>query len=1503
MKRFFAMVLSLALVLGLVPAVSVAAAPGVCQACGTTPTWEVMPTNWKAKPTGHYHYYLDKDVTPGQLLAGTDIKMDVCLDLNGHSINTDGRAMIAWYGSTINIMDSSANQTGYICGSTGSNNSASGSLAATKNGTIRLYSGTLKFKRDDTGLGVGKGGIMCAESTGTIEILGGRVEGAEMVVSSATLSNNGSGGAIYVYNGGKLTVSGGEITSGTVPASAQGPCVFLEGNNAKMTLTGSGKVGEICNNGNGTNLTISGTYTGKARLKLATGKTAAADTVVATAAGADISGADLFCTNGDGYTVEKSGDNLVLKAFTPTAERHLCEHCNDIAQWKPLTGNAGLFKQAGEHHIYLSADYESSQLNAQLGAKVCLDLYGNDVYTDGRAFHVAADSQLSLMDSVGGSTVTGTSGSNNPTGGTLAVGGSNGVLNVYAGTYRAVQDGTGHGIGAGGIVYMGYGTMNLYGGALEGADLVMTTYSIASDYNGCGAAVCLANSAKLNVYGGTITSGTVPADRMGTCIYLRSANAKVTVSGSGSIDEIYCQAGGKNLTVSGTYTGTVNLRYPDAADITDGTVVGSAAGADISGATIFCTNGDGYFVEQSGNDLVTRPFTASAERHICEHCGSLVTWKPLADNKTLFATAGTHHLYLAEDYNGTQLNAKNGAKVCLDLNGKTIYADGRALHVAANSQLSIMDSVGGGKVIGTTGNNNPTGGTLAVGGTGGICNIYGGTFSLQTDDVGLGVGTGGVLYMSTSGVINMYGGKVLGADLVISGYELTINGYGAAAYIGSTGQLNVYGGEITSGTVPDGGLGKCVYLATSTAKVNLSGDAIVDEIYAQKDSKPLSITGTYTGTANLRYPDTQAILEDMQVGTCTNGDLSGANLRCTNGRGYFLANSSGKLVISSFGLDAVAAAYNSTGAAGYSSLQEAVDACTDGYVQLLKNAEGTTTVTRDLYIDMNGRNATIQAAENVTIYGFDSQTNDYTVADGKYGKLTVTGGKAAGLPETSSFAEDGYLMVNEDGVLSFHRVKLQIYAMSLRGDEAGIYYKSHFLADEKAAAQLERFGIALSVIDTPTERNLETKCVYTTFTGFESGPVGNLGNNSSTLLKGILKDTNDDAKNLRNLDLTVYGRAYAKSADGQLLFGVPVSRSFREQLEAVDTILPGLSQQQVEAASGLYQKFAALLKELKLPNMTAAAQEEEKGTLKVLSLGHSHGLDGTGLLYEVLDAELEEDIVVGALYYSGCRMRQHADFLPANQPVYDYYKKDKTNVDGKWTITKETTCLHALQDEQWDVIVIQDANYDAGTEVAYNVDDYMTVINYLYNNQEDKPRLLFHMTWTNPDDYDTYISSSSGLSHPNLNWYKPYMEERYADENGVYQREIHIKKILDFTEQYLEDCTDFLGEKYIESVIPAATAVEYAQYVCGRPDAEIYRDWTHMNDYGRLIVAYTWYAKIMQLDKIDSVKVTEVPKGAHHSNSKFPADLKFDEQMRADALAAVNFALANPYQDIANDGQ
>lgn len=1189
-----------------VAAVADTEVPTACQACGTAQTWEVMPESWADLKAGHYHFYLGDDVTPKQLVAPKDLGITVCLDLNGHRIKTDGRAMIAYNQVVLNIMDSSSSADGYVCGSTGSNNTASGTVAVSNGGTLRLYSGALKFEKDDTGTGLCRSGVVGIEKGGAMEMLGGRIEGGELVMTASISTDPGCGAAIYMAGGTTLNISGGEITSGIVPEGGQGPCVFLAGTTAKVTLTGTANVAEICSKALN-NITVTGTYTGKATVCYTAAVAVSNGTVIGTATGADISGAELFCTEGDGYEIQKSGDNLVLKTFAPTSERHVCKHCNTIVDWMPVSGNTGLFAAAGHHHLYLTEDYTGKQLNAKDGAQVCLDLYGKDMYTDGRAFHVGANGQLNIMDTVGGSTVTGTSGINNPTGGTLAVLAADSVCNIYDGTFRAVQDGTGHGVGTGGIVYMSNGALNLYGGKLEGG------------------------------------------------------------------------------------------------------------------------------------------------------------------------------------------------------------------------------------------------------------------------------------------------------DLVISGYELTINGYGAAVYMAGSTQLNVYGGEITSGTVPTGGLGECVYLSSANAKVKLSGNGSVEEIYCPKDTQPITVTGTYTGTAAIRFPEDQAILEEMPVGTCAGADISGAKLSCVNGSGYALVDKDGVLVMSSFGLQAVAATYNSTGTVGYEMLQAAIDACTDGYVKLLKSSTDAASVTKDLYVDLNGQSATLTLSEGATVYGFDSQTDDYTVADGKYGKLTVTGGKVAGLPEDSKFAEDGYLAVTESGKYSFHRVKLQIYAMSLRPENAGLYYKSRFLADEEAAAQIESYGVVLSVATVPDRDNLETMCEYSVFNGFESGAVGNLGNASSTLLKGILKEKNAQSKNSRNLRMPVYGRAYALTQGGEYLFGQSVCRSLAEQLTDVDAILQSLSQVQAKGAVELYKQYADCLSGLQLPNLTAAAREEEVGTLKVLSLGHSHGLDGTALLYEVLDAELtDREVVVGALYYSGCSMESHAKFLTNNRPEYDYYKKDSTNVDGAWTIKKETTGLYALQDEQWDVIVIQDANYHAGREVSYNKDNYMTVINYLYNNQEVKPRLLFHMTWTNPDDYDTYISTSSGLSHPNQSWYRPFMENNYSDENGVYQREILIDKILSYTRTYLEDCADFLGEKYIESVIPAATAVEYAQYVCGRTDAEIYRDWTHMNDYGRLIVAYTWYAKIMQLTQVDSIKLTEVPAGAHHRNSKFPADLKFDEQMRADALASVNFALANPYLDIAN---
>ena len=89
------------------------------------------------------------------------------------------------------------------------------------------------------------------------------------------------------------------------------------------------------------------------------------------------------------------------------------------------------------------------------------------------------------------------------------------------------------------------------------------------------------------------------------------------------------------------------------------------------------------------------------------------------------------------------------------------------------------------------------------------------------------------------------------------------------------------------------------------------------------------------------------------------------------------------------------------------------------------------TVNRDTIIDLNGHNLDGVTVTGGTLYCMDSQTADYTVADGVYGHVTNVTGNVK--------AAEGYLQVGD----SFHAVNLDIYAMTLRASDVGVYYKSN----------------------------------------------------------------------------------------------------------------------------------------------------------------------------------------------------------------------------------------------------------------------------------------------------------------------------------------------------------------------------------------------------------------------------------------------------------------------------
>lgn len=244
--------------------------------------------------------------------------------------------------------------------------------------------------------------------------------------------------------------------------------------------------------------------------------------------------------------------------------------------------------------------------------------------------------------------------------------------------------------------------------------------------------------------------------------------------------------------------------------------------------------------------------------------------------------------------------------------------------------------------------------------------------------------------------------------------------------------------------------------------------------------------------------------------------------------------------------------------------------------------------TGDTYLDLNGHNVAGVTVTDGVLYCRDSQTADYTVADGIYGKVTGASGTVK--------AAEGYLQITEETGISFHKVDLEITDMTLRAADVGVYYRSNFAGDEMVAQRVESYGIALSVWAEPTAENLETHCKTSVFTQFLPGADSNSG--SSTLLKGIMKQRNRPQTNAANAEIAVYGSAYLKTAEGYI-FGSPVQRSLRQELELIDGLWGTLNDEQKAAALGMYDAYASIMDNWDIPNIVQQRTAVDRFAIKL----------------------------------------------------------------------------------------------------------------------------------------------------------------------------------------------------------------------------------------------------------------------------------------------------------------
>lgn len=273
---------------------------------------------------------------------------------------------------------------------------------------------------------------------------------------------------------------------------------------------------------------------------------------------------------------------------------------------------------------------------------------------------------------------------------------------------------------------------------------------------------------------------------------------------------------------------------------------------------------------------------------------------------------------------------------------------------------------------------------------------------------------------------------------------------------------------------------------------------------------------------------------------------------------------------------------------------------------------------------------------------------------------------------------------------------------------------------------------------------------------------------------------------------------------------------------------------------------------------------------KIMILGSSRSLNTFSLLYNAFKDQMPDlDLTLGVMYYSGCSMSMHADFIRNDAPVYDYYFNDS----GSWIITKGVHMDVGLQDQDWDVILLQAGHGDLENRMN---EPCRTFLQEYVNSRVSCPHVFWwHSTWTNSTDSALYSEKV-----------KARLDPLTVDQYGQLTDGIEAAKAFVF-----HDPT-FAGH------ITSGTPMMYALKVLGLPEKMLYRDHTHLSDFGCLLVGFAWYAQYTG-NPVTKIHMDAIPAHLrHHSYLKeksVESDLPLTEEMKQHILQTVQYTLEHPW--------
>ena len=673
-----------------------------------------------------------------------------------------------------------------------------------------------------------------------------------------------------------------------------------------------------------------------------------------------------------------------------------------------------------------------------------------------------------------------------------------------------------------GRIYLSESTINLMGDG----EMEFTANTGNEKYQDCFIRM-LSRKCAANIYGGTYVTHTdkpmvlmledyqpeTPVNLLGDVTIIGKVNVsfgKLKLTASASVSDIEVYPSGR-IIVDKDWTGTATAKFRN-----------TVSGPEVAAANGEC-NGefigglkltDGRLLKGRNGRLVLADEKElrlnDKSQGYCTACDAVVTWTAVqgSDDIQVSENAAHQHYYLTGNLNCNSVSVNN-TELCLHLNG--CHVTGGNIHVGDGACLNLLGAGTVSSKIDTDGN------VLAK-------NV------LINDrvDVQGQIALDGDTKVEKIAVATS--GKLALADTWTGAATVSF----AAPFIGNT--VPSLTGESYTGTLT---------LTDGRAVTgNTIGGTAVNENLSYKTTADSAELVAYTGEGNFLLPEKIA---GKPVTAIADGAFDDFN---------------GKLFIGKN--NAVGLAYAQEKNLAYTEVSAFTQ--DNGVIQLQADADSLT-FSEDTYLDLNGydvENVTVTAG---TLYVMDSQTDDYSVADGVYGNIA----NITGLVQ----AADGYLQVTQAEGVSFHCITLNIDAMTLRPEVAGVYYNSTIAGDEIVASQVQTYGVALSLNEDMTNSG------YSVYHNFTAGADTNA---KGTLLKNVMKADLTDEKNGQRAQMPIYGRAYIKTAEGYI-FGETVCRDTKTQIELANEGWEELNKTQKDGARELYETYEDVVKNWSVSNM------------------------------------------------------------------------------------------------------------------------------------------------------------------------------------------------------------------------------------------------------------------------------------------------------------------------------